>query len=219
MQETDFIGSLFFFRGLERSIVGELLGHTAPEIRDYGRGETIFSPEEFEHKLGFVVSGCCEVLRVRPDGSTLPLNRLESGDSFGVLSLFSREETFPTAVKASRSCRILFFSKTDVLSLIQKEPAIAMNVIEFLSDRIGFLNKKIATLTGGSAEERLSAYLLEEYRLRGAELSVNCKKTADALNLGRASLYRAMNSLTEKGFINYDTKKIYIIDPQGLERK
>ena len=43
-------------------------------------------------------------------------------------------------------------------------------------------------------------------------------KTADKLGVGRASLYRALDSLADSGVIKLETKKIFIIDPKGLER-
>ena len=104
------------------------------------------------------------------------------------------------------------------MRLISIEPDVSMNVIKFLAGRVSFLNKKIATLSNTSAEEKLSVFLLEQYREHGAEFSINCKKVSEALSLGRASLYRALKQLEDEGTIKYDTKKIYINDPKGLER-
>ena len=213
------VGEFFFFRGVSASRLSELLSLVEPEIGEYRRGDVIFSSDGFERKLGFVIEGACEVVRYRPDGTPVPLNRLERGDSFGVLSLFSEKESFPTTIVAARACTVTFFAKAAVLELMRLEPTVAMNVLSFLADRIRFLNEKVAMLTVGSADQRLAAFLLNEYERCGAELSVNCKRTAEALGLGRASLYRALKQLVDEGAIEYDTKKIYIKDPSGLERK
>ena len=50
------------------------------------------------------------------------------------------------------------------------------------------------------------------------EFEFNKKKSAEALNCGRASLYRAIDALRSSGLITLADKKIIINDPEGLER-
>ena len=50
------------------------------------------------------------------------------------------------------------------------------------------------------------------------EFELNRKRTAELISTGRASLYRALDALRDEGYITYDSKKIYINDPKGLER-
>ena len=211
--------SFFVFRGVGEERVRQLVASITPQVSEYKRGEVIFSPDEFEPRLGLVLDGVCEVVRFRSDGAPVPLNRLERGGSFGILSLFSDAESFPTSIIAAKACTVAFFSKSQVLELMRLEPTVAANVPAFLADRIRFLNEKIATLTSGSSENRLAAYLYGEYERYGAEFSINCKRTSEALGLGRASFYRALKQLVDEGLIEYDTKKIYIKSQQGLERK
>ena len=218
MNDTRLVSELFLFDGIADERINELLRTVVGETVEYARGDVIFAPEEFEKKIGFVLAGGCEVVRRRADGASVPLNRLGALDSFGILALFAEGERFPTFITATKTTRVLFFTRDEVMQLISAEPAVSMNVIHFLADRVSFLNKKIATLANSSAEEKLSAFLLERYRELGAEFSINCKKASEALSLGRASLYRALKQLEDEGTIKYDTKKIYICDPKGLER-
>ena len=218
MSDTKLVHGLFLFNGVARERAEELLNRISGESVEYSRGDIIFAPEEFEKKIGFILSGGCEVVRRRSDGASVPLNKLGALDSFGILALFAEGERFPTYVIATKTTRVLFFTRDEVVSLISAEPAISMNVIRFLADRVSFLNKKIATLANNSADEKLSAFLLERYRELGAEFSINCKKVSESLSLGRASLYRALKQLEDDGTIKYDTKKIYVNDPTGLER-
>ena len=94
-----------------------------------------------------------------------------------------------------------------------------MNVIKFMSKKIRFLNEKVATFSSPTVEEKLCNYILAEYKKYGErEICFNCKKTADATSSGRASIYRAIGSLAERGIIKFESKKIFILDPYGLER-
>ena len=68
-------------------------------------------------------------------------------------------------------------------------------------------------------EKKLASYLmLSSKKLNSNEFELNRKKTSELISTGRASLYRALDSLASSGVITYDSKKIYINDPEGLER-
>ena len=165
-----------------------------------------------------MISGECEVCRIKHDGGRVKLNTLSRGQSFGISTIFS-EEDFPTVIYAKRRAEVVFITRDELLALIDAIPAIALNIIKFQNDRIAFLNKKIETFSAGSVEEKLACYIFSEYKKCGEhELPLNRMKTAEKLGVGRASLYRALDSLVESGIIKLETKKIYIIDPIGLER-
>ena len=95
--------------------------------------------------------------------------------------------------------------------MMQRDPRITKNYISYLSQRILFLNEKISVLSAGTAEERLKLLLLQ----RG---SLKCSMTSlsQELNLGRASLYRAIASLESKGIIRQEKNSIVILDDKGL---
>ena len=120
---------------------------------------------------------------------------------------------------ASRACEVFFITEPELMLLIDRFPAVALSIIRFQNDRIAFLNKKIETFSASSVEERLATYILREHKKYGStDLHLNRMKTADILGVGRASLYRALDSLAASGIISLDTKKICITDLKGLER-
>jgi DNA-binding MarR family transcriptional regulator len=96
------------------------------------------------------------------------------------------------------------------------------NFLEFLSGKIRFLNRKIVTLTAGSAERRLAYFLdtsIPEGKDDTAEITVQMNSLCEMLNLGRASLYRAADRLCEEGFIERIGKTIRIINRKGMMDK
>ena len=208
----------FLFRELDDVSYNEALKLLDGEIRTFGRGEIIYSPTSYERKIGFVISGECEVARIKHDGGRVKLNTLTRGNPFGISAVFS-DEDFPTVIYAKRASEIVFITKDELLALIDRFPNVALAIIRFQNDRIAFLNKKIETFSAGTVEEKLACYLLGEHRKRGsAEFAFNKMLTADILGVGRASLYRALDSLTEDAIISFENKKILIKDPEGLER-
>ena len=184
----------------------------------FAKGEVIYSPATYQRKIGFVISGECEVCRVKRDGGRVKLNTLKKGQSFGISTVFT-DEVFPTVIYATRRSEVVFITKEELVMLIDAIPDVALNIIKFQNDRIAFLNKKIETFSAGSVEDKLACFIFDEYRKCGErEIILNRMRTADKLGVGRASLYRALDSLVDAGVIKLETKKIYITDPTGLER-
>jgi CRP-like cAMP-binding protein len=208
----------FLFTGIDDATYARALELLSGELTSFAKGETIYSPNSYQRKVGFVVSGECEVCRIKHDGGRVKLNTLLRGESFGISAVFS-DDDFPTVIYAARRSEVIFVSREELLALINAIPEVALNIIRFQNSRIAFLNKKIETFSAGTVEEKLACLILDEYKKQAStELALNRMKTADKLGVGRASLYRALDSLADSGVIKLETKKIFIIDPKGLER-
>lgn len=215
----DFLLKTFIFNSIEQSEAINIISKFDYEIKSFSHKESIYTPSQYEKKIGFVVKGDCIVEKLKTDASPVPLNILKPGDSFGILAVLSGENEYPTQIIASHNSEILFISQKDLISAIHNNATVAMNVITFLTKKIQFLNSKVSTFASDTVEQKLASYILFEYKKRLTnEFSFNCKKTAEAISAGRASLYRAINSLTEAGYIKLENKKIHILDLNGLER-
>ena len=92
----------FLFSSLCDADFSNALEMIEGETRSFLRGEQIYSPDAFERKIGFVISGECEVCRIKHDGGRVKLNTLSTGGSFGITAVFS-ENSFPTVVYAKRT--------------------------------------------------------------------------------------------------------------------
>ena len=218
MDIVDFCTTTFPFLGIEQAECAALLSQTNPRLCEYKKGDQIYPQTSGAPALGFVVRGECEVVRRRAQ-EDLSLNTLREGESFGILSLFQEGGAYPTAVYAAKKTLVLFFDPSDFEQLIRKSSAVSLNIIRFLADRAKFLNYKIAILSGITVEERLAKYLLMQAEIVGScEFPINSARVASRINCGRASLYRAIDSLSERGYITFQDKKIIINSSSELER-
>ncbi len=216
---NEYLENLFLFNGIDTQTLIDIFKRLNPEVSSFISKEIIYSPEEFHKKIGFILKGSCVVERINSDNKAIPLNKLYENDSFGIVAVLGQTDKFPTRIKALTKTEILFLSQQDVEYLIEKYPKIAKNIIYYLSGKIVFLNSKIATFASDTVEQKLANHILNKNEeTQEAFIPFNCKKSAEALNIGRASLYRAITSFTEKKYIRLENKKIYIIDRLGLER-
>ena len=208
----------FLFSGIEDTLLEKIINENPPCLKSYKRGELIYSSADERGLVGFIASGRCEV-RLDRDGSKTVINLLSESDSFGILSVYSKED-FPTRIFAAVNTTVIFFDEHKIRNFVNNYSQISANLIDFLCERINFLNKKIATLSSSTVEEKLVNFLISEYRKRNSEsFPFNRMKTAESIGAGRASIYRAIASLTDEELIRVDDKTVYIIDLKGLERK
>jgi CRP-like cAMP-binding protein len=215
----DFISELFPFAGLSRREIEATLGSVRYSVEEFSRNELIITPESESKRIGFVISGECTVEKPKSDGVGMPLNTHGKGASFGILSVFNPDAAFPTRVRAAKAAKILFIDGEDMIKLVRSNADIAMNVITFLSRKVSFLNKKVSTFSEKTTLGKVAAYLVSEAKKSDGTVRIARTKMAEAIGIGRASLYRDLDTLENEGIIKQDAKKIIIICSEELERK
>ena len=203
----------FLFRGLsdaEASAVCAQLGE--PEWID--KGADVYTRQAFRRALGLVLSGELRVIRVGADGRRRTHNRLLAGDAFGAAALFGdapADGAFVTEVVAYKAATVQFITEETLTALWRRDPRIAENYIRFLTERIRFLNRAMNGAGGGTAEEKLRRYLLSHCDETGrVTLPCSLSGLSARLDVGRSSLYRALEDLSQSGFLQRNGKEIFI---------
>jgi len=216
---VDFLSNTFLFSGIPIEKVSDIIKTVEIQICEFKKNDKIFLPLEFEKKLGFVASGECVVERLRSDGTYIPLNTLKKFESFGIMAVLSKKDEFPTAVVSKGYSKVLFISQKSVMSLIESNSQISMNIIDFLAEKVSFLNQKITTFSSDSVIQKFAIYLISRYNVeKSLQLAFSFKRASDSLGCGRASLYRAAASLSDSGIINVENKILNIKNINELER-
>lgn len=191
-----------------------MLAAEACTVRTFSKGEHICREGDF---LCLICSGSVCVCGANRD-HLLVLNTLFSGDCFGVASLFGSRCGI-TSVTACESSTLVLFSQNAVEKLMKADFTFARNYICFLTDRIGFLNRKIAAFTAGSAEKKLARYLLTLPAEDGVViLPMSMVKLAGVLDLGRASLYRAFDFLEESAQLTRRGKTVRLTSVEEFKK-
>lgn len=216
-ETLNFIKLLPLFKGADESLLSESIEKERFVTCRYRSGETIYSPCREEKRLIIMKNGNANVYSADESRSLL-LRRLEIGRVVGVANLFS-DERYVSRIIADKRCETIEINADDFASLLERDGRLMRNYISFLSNKICLLNKKIVYLTAGSAERRLATFLDAHSTETGEDtfsLSVPMNSLCEMLNLGRASLYRAVDKLEADGCIKRDGKQITIINKELL---
>lgn len=182
-------------------------------IRFFGDNEEILSPKTPQKYVCILLLGKATVTTPDPGKSTL-LRYLSICEPFGVANLFSNSP-FISVVSAKGSCKVLFLTEAAIKALLESDASFLYNYLGFLSNRVRYLNQKIGYLTAGSAERRLALYLCSHGK-PVLDLPNSLTSLSELLDIGRASLYRAFDKLTEDGYIQKDGRSIRLLNSEAL---
>lgn len=197
----------------EENINKYILSSTS--VAHFSVGELLCSPKKPPSFVGIVLSGRAAAESQTGNGNAL-LRSFSEGDMFGIADLYSSDSSFPTVITALTELSVLLIDRDGFRRLLAADADALREYLRFMSERVMLLNKKIAVLTAGSAEKKL-AFFLSENQLDGEYLLPSSMSSlAELLNVGRASLYRALERLEGDGLIRRSGKNILIPDKNAL---
>lgn len=203
------------FKDVEDGYIADILDKNDTVIKNFSQKEIIFSEDNEEKVLGLILSGEANVYSQRNSSGVL-IKTLRPTDSFGVANLFLESSRFVTTIIAKKPSTVVFFSKATIKWLIDTSIGFRRNYISFLSERICFLNRKISCFTAGSPEKKLSSFLCSQNERDTFSITVSSSTLSEMLGIGRASLYRAFDKMTEDGLIIKNGKTIHVPDRNKL---
>lgn len=216
--ETELVLKTELFRGSPPSVLTRILAVSDCTAADYEKNDVVYDKTNFSRSLGIVLEGRLRVTKENADMRPIVMSTLQRGALFGAAALFNSEPEYATKITAIERSRVLFLPQRLIKRMIEREPDIAENYIRYLSERILFLNRKIYFLTAGTAEQRLAGFLLDNLAVgEYSEMPMPMHRLADALNMSRASLYRAFDELTESGAVSKQGKLVCINNAELLK--
>src|SRR5512133_1862199 len=187
--------------------------------RSCRKGERIFS--EGDEGTGFyvVVTGRVKIFKVSTDGKEQILHLFGPGESFGEVSVFTGQG-FPADAVTAAQTTLLFFPRMAFSALIQRDPALALNMLAQLSRRLMQFAGLIEDLSLKEVPGRLAKYLLylsDKDGEGGVELDVSKGQLASLLGTIPETLSRILAKMNRRGLIRSRGAQIRIIDRRGLE--
>ena len=173
---------------------------------------------DFSPAVGILLSGRGVIYSADKDRSTI-LRFIAPGNMIGVAGIFAATppDTRTLACGDGKS-EMFFIRKESFEKLLESDHVFRSNLVAFLADRISFLNSKINYVTAGSAERKLAMFIKNSPCTDDGSVNLGMSMTAlaHALDLSRASLYRAFDSLEKCGAIRREGKFIAVISQKKL---
>jgi len=185
--------------------------------RDYNRGELLFEEGQVADGFYVVVSGKVKVFKLSPDGRERILHVIHPGSSFADAAIFD-DGAFPAFAMCIDQSSLLFFPKDQFLTLLHRQPQLAINMIAGLSRFLRNFAIQIEDLTFRDVPARLARFLISEYDKDSRQVKLTVSKAQLASNLGTTSetLSRTLRKLADEELIAVQGRTINLIDLNRL---
>lgn len=204
LQETDLFSAVSV-EELEQLLL------SGAQVRKFSKDTVLYSPKSTEKCIGVLLKGEARVLK-----DYVTVSVLKQGMHFGAVVLYNDAEHFVNTIVAKTDCKVLFLSEAGVDGLLRSSPQFARAYVRYLSNRIYFLNAKIEAYTAPSGAEKLLQYLLSICDENGFVSGVSATELSKQINVSRAGIYRALDSLSARGLLQHSGKniKLFVKDEQ-----
>ena len=189
----------------------------------YKKGQTLFVQGTHPFGLYCISTGNIKLTKTGIDGKETIVRIINAGDILGHRSLFTNEYFGKTAT-AMEDTEVCFIDKKYILSLMEKNPSVALNIINKLSRDMGNAENKLTSLHQKNVRERLAELLLSLKATHGVrendrwrvDLKLTREEMATMIGTANETLIRFMTEFKEAGIIEQEGKVIFIKDEAEL---
>lgn len=185
--------------------------------KTYEKGEMIYIAGDQGKRLYVIHKGKVKISRLSDTGKEQVIRVLGPGQFMGELSIFSPHPLTDNA-EALEKTTVCIIDGFKIKKLMTKYPAIAIKVLEELSNRLEKAENLIENISLHGVERRLVDTLLSMANEQGEViLKMSRKDLASHLGMSRETLSRKLSAFQDLGFIKQiGHKKIIILDKNAL---
>ena len=200
------IGELWVFANVKPEEIQEIARSVSRRV--FGRGERIFMQGDTCNEISLIKTGRVKLSKYFEDGSEITLDIRKAGDFLGE-NMLGEEVDYPVSAWCIEEALICSVTRGRFEELVLSYPAIGLQVIRNLSNRIAWLTDRIEGLSMTNLEDRLHRVLTQVAREHGVENSngftiqfpLSHEELSFLTGSHRVSITRAMQSLKRAGKI------------------
>lgn len=189
-----------FFEGISRTSKEALSRVCMPVERP--KHTTLFHEAEPGEAMYLLARGRISLHKLSPEGREVVIKVIQPGEVFAEAILFEKKHYPVTAVSLTE---ILVFKmlRRDLLRLLREED-FRNDFIAMLLRKQRYLADKIQQLTSQDVEQRLRAFLLEQYGEREQiQVEINKKQLAAAIGATPETLSRLLQDLSRRKYLTW----------------
>lgn len=210
------------FAGLSEGDI-EAIGH-ATTMTHCTTGQRILSPDDAPDRIHILKKGKVRVFRVTPDGKQLTLDIYDKGTILGDMSLLGQEpipEAFAEALDDAIICTI---SPDELRRLVERYPAIGVNIISYLSRRLRDAEAELEAMAYQRVGQRLARKLIDLSARFGVKTSrgtliearLTQQELAEMIGTTRETLAHTLSDFRKRGLLDTEKQRVLIRDAEQL---
>ena len=210
-KQLQVLSQSFLFHEIDEISVERIITDQSCVVETFSKGMVVLEPAHFPRAIGIVLSGILRVDRSSEEYRITGRSSLLPGDAFGAEAIFC-SHPLPRLV-ADTVAEVLLIPEARLRWAMRRDFAMTENYLQYLSEQIRQMDRRISNLTAGSVIRKIAGFLRScpEGIYRGSMTGL-----AGQMSVSRASLYRGLDVLEEAGLIKRAGKTIRVLDPEGL---
>jgi CRP/FNR family transcriptional regulator, dissimilatory nitrate respiration regulator len=190
-------------------------------LKTLEKGDYLFHEGDAAHGFYVVRRGAVNVHRVSATGKEQVIHVFRTGDSFAEVALAS-ERGYPADARALEPTQVLLVQKDGILSLLKRQPELALRMLNSMSSHLRVLVGQLEDLTLKDVETRLANWLVKRCPNPQSEAPVQIElkmtKRVLAAELGTVSetFSRTLAKFREQKLLAVKGKTLTVLSPARL---
>jgi len=203
------------FAALPESCLHAIAGAMTERIAECG--EAIFLQSDPGSALFAVIAGQVRILVGGADGREHVLRLAGPGDIFGEIAVLDSQPRSADAIAAT-NCRLLVLERRRLLALLEQQPAIAINLLAVLCDRLRATSAQVEGLLFHSLPKRLAMVLLDLLGARkGNAIDITQTELGQMTGATREWVNKKLRAWQAAGLVCLQPGRIIILQPTMLK--
>ena len=183
-------------------------------VRKMRAGEMLFNAGDPSKGLFVIAEGVFRAYRENLEGREQIIHTEKAVTTLAEVAVFDGKP-YPSTVVAAEDGEVYFIPSRDVKRLCMSHPAIALAALKLLAKRVRKTAALAESLSLKEVDQRLAAYLLQEFKSRGV-----MKKSRIKLQLPIFSLVAArvgsVREVVSRAFSKLEKKKLISVDKNHM---
>lgn len=206
------------FNGVSYNRISEIVGNTKLSFLKYLPGESIVKAGAPCTDLMFVIGGKVRLTISNNNDRFYLRQTLEAPSVVSPDFLFGRNTLYPASVSAIDTVSIMQIAKSDFISIIRTDEVCLFNYLNFISTNAQKAIDGVLALTTGSLEERIAFWIIALSQRDAKEITLSCRQRDLYMLFGvqRSSFFNTLDSMKERGLIDYSPNEIRVISRTAL---
>ncbi len=206
------------FNGVSRERISQVIEKAKFHFLKYLPNEQIVTAGEPCTHIKFIISGSARMKIESADGRFKVSQTLSAPAVLSPEFLFGKATQYPCTVTAIEPTSILQISKGDYLNILQSDHIFMYNFLNVLSMNAQKSVDGVLSLAIGSLEERIALWVSALTQRGGTDIVLACKQRDLYALFGvqRTSFMATLESMRERGLIEYDSNEIRILSRRDL---
>lgn len=192
-----------------------------PVFDQYGQslepGEVLFREGESGDQMFIIQEGRVEIYK-NIGGRSQVLAVLEKGEFFGEMAMVQRIQRTASA-RAAAPTKLLAFDRVGFQQMVEKNPKIALNIIDKLCRRLEQANLRLTDLAHTQTRAAIVAKLVLEPQGEAAPALADLQETwCRDLDLSWDILQAELALMAQEGLLDLGAGTVVVKDPKALQK-